>query len=89
MDQHVVARINENGRIVIPASFRKALGLEPGDAVVLSLEGGQLLVEPHRARVARIQDEFEPYASGQSSAAQDLVDESRSQAVRLVEEWLG
>ena len=35
-------RVAEGGRIVIPAEFRKALGLKVGDKVILVLEG-----EPH------------------------------------------
>jgi AbrB family looped-hinge helix DNA binding protein len=30
-------RVNENGRVVIPASFRKHLGIHVGDEVVLQI----------------------------------------------------
>jgi AbrB family looped-hinge helix DNA binding protein len=32
--------IREGGRLVIPAAYRKALGLKPGDEVLLVLEEG-------------------------------------------------
>jgi AbrB family looped-hinge helix DNA binding protein len=35
-------RLNENGRLVIPASFRKALGINSGDEVVLRLEDDEV-----------------------------------------------
>ncbi len=37
-------RIREGGRLVIPSAFRKALGLKPGDEVLLSLEDGEIRV---------------------------------------------
>ena len=37
MNTETRLRINENGRVVIPASFRKALGINPGDEVILRL----------------------------------------------------
>ena len=37
-------RINENGRVVIPASFRRALGIQPGETVVLRIEDNELRI---------------------------------------------
>ena len=36
-------RVNENGRVVIPASFRKRLGIRVGDEVVLHIQDDELL----------------------------------------------
>ncbi len=50
------ARIGPNGRIVIPAPFRRILGLEVGDELVVVLEGGGLrLMTPEQA-VLRAQE---------------------------------
>ena len=38
MDVETRMRINENGRVVIPASYRKALGIKAGDEVILRME---------------------------------------------------
>jgi AbrB family looped-hinge helix DNA binding protein len=35
MDVETRTRVNENGRVVIPASYRKALGIKAGDEVIL------------------------------------------------------
>jgi len=35
-------RLSESGRITISAAFRKALGINAGDEVVLRLEGDEL-----------------------------------------------
>jgi AbrB family looped-hinge helix DNA binding protein len=35
MKEEIRIRVNENGRVVIPSSFRKALGINVGDEVVL------------------------------------------------------
>ena len=43
------------GRIVVPASFRKALDLAPGDDVILVLGDGELQVVPARDAVRRAQ----------------------------------
>ena len=48
----IQVRINENGRVVIPAVIRKGMSLKLGDSVVMSLEDGVLHIEPLRARVS-------------------------------------
>jgi AbrB family looped-hinge helix DNA binding protein len=45
-------RINRNGRVVIPASFRRALGINPGETVVLRLENDELRITTLRQRLA-------------------------------------
>jgi AbrB family looped-hinge helix DNA binding protein len=35
-------RIGEGGRVIIPASYRKALGVQPGDELVIRLQNGEL-----------------------------------------------
>ena len=85
----VFAKINQNGRIVIPAVIRKGMGLELGDSVDLSLEDGVLRIEPQRARIRRTQAEFKPFANPASLASDELIAERREEAQRETEEWLG
>lgn len=42
MEQRI--RIGEAGRVVIPASYRKALQVEPGDELIIRLDEGELRI---------------------------------------------
>jgi len=48
------ATISTKGQLVIPARFRKALHLQAGDKVSLTLEGDRLLLEREQPRRARL-----------------------------------
>jgi AbrB family looped-hinge helix DNA binding protein len=85
----IKSRINENGRIVVPAVIRKAMGLKLGDSVVLSLEEGVLRIEPQLAKIRRIQGEFKAFANPASLASDELIAERREEARSETEEWLG
>jgi len=45
----IPATITSKGQITIPASVRKALGLEAGDRVVFRLEDGRALIQAENA----------------------------------------
>jgi len=84
------ARINESGRIVIPAAIREQMGLKPGEAVVMELEDGILRIESHRAHIRRIQQEFKrPVEPGQKLASQQLIEDRQEETTHEMEEWLG
>jgi len=50
------ATISTKGQLVIPTRFRKALHLQAGDKVSLTLEGDRLLLEREQPRRARLVD---------------------------------
>ena len=87
--ENVKSSVNANGRIVIPFRIRRALGLESGDIVSMTLKDGVLHIEPHQARVKRIQDELKKFAKPGSSASGLLAAERREEASAEMEEWLG
>jgi AbrB family looped-hinge helix DNA binding protein len=87
--QSAVSRLNDNGRIVIPAKIRKSMGLKPGDVVVMSLEDGVLHIETQLARIRRIQEEFKKFATPGTLASDELIAERREEARREMEESLG
>ena len=37
-------KLNENGRVVIPSEMRSALGIEPGDELVMRIEDDELRI---------------------------------------------
>ena len=85
----VKARINEQGRIVIPAEIRRKMEIKPGETVLMSFEDGVLKIESHRARIRRIQEEFKKYAKPGLLASDELIAARREEARREMEEALG
>jgi AbrB family looped-hinge helix DNA binding protein len=55
VEQSVRVRVSEKGRVVIPASFRKALGIRAGGVVDLRIEDDELRIATieHRLRATR------------------------------------
>jgi len=82
MEEEVRQRINENGRVVIPASFRKALGLKAGDEVVLRIEDDELRISTQQNRVRRAQRRAQQYLRRGTSVVDELLAERREAAKR-------
>jgi AbrB family looped-hinge helix DNA binding protein len=76
------ARINENGRIVIPSSFRRALGIRSGDTVVLRIENDELRITTLRQRLAKAQQLVRAHVSPKRSLVDELIAERREAARR-------
>lgn len=75
-------RVNENGRVVIPAAFRKALGINVGDEVVLRLEDDELRITTLKKRLERAQRLVRKYVKPGVSLADELIAERRREAAR-------
>jgi AbrB family looped-hinge helix DNA binding protein len=82
MDGETRLRINENGRVVIPASFRKALGINPGDEVILRLEDDELRITTMKRRIERAQRHARKYVKSGVSLVDELIAERREAAKR-------
>lgn len=80
METETRARINENGRLVIPASFRKALGINPGDEVILQLDDDELRITTMKRRVERAQRHVRKYVKPGTSLVEELIAERREAA---------
>jgi AbrB family looped-hinge helix DNA binding protein len=85
MENEARARLNENGRLVIPASFRKALEIKPGDEVILRLEDDELRLTTLKHRIARAQRNARKYIPRGVSLADELIAERREAAKRELE----
>ena len=75
-------KISKDGRLVIPAEYRKALGLKPGDEVVMVLEEGELRVIGVHQAITRAQSLVRRYVSEGRSLSQELIQERREEASR-------
>jgi AbrB family looped-hinge helix DNA binding protein len=74
------ARIGPGGRIVIPAAYRKAMGVGPGDDVVLSLDSGQLKIVSPREALRRAQSIVRRHVAAGRRLSDELVAERRAEA---------
>jgi len=80
MQQEARTRVNENGRVVIPSSFRKALGIEVGDEIVLRIEGDELRITTQHRRIQRAQRRARQYLKPGTSLVDELLAERRKAA---------
>jgi AbrB family looped-hinge helix DNA binding protein len=82
LKQEARARVNENGRVVIPASFRKALGIRLGDEVVLRIEDDELRISTLKGRIERAQRLVQQHVKPGMSLVDELIAERREAAKR-------
>jgi AbrB family looped-hinge helix DNA binding protein len=80
MEEEIRQRINENGRVVIPAAFRKALGIEVGDEVVLRIQDDELRITTQQRRIQRAQRRARQYVKPGTSLVHELLAERREAA---------
>ena len=73
-------KINPNGRIVIPASFRAALGVETGDEIVLRMENEELRITTQRQRIQKAQRLLANLVGPERSLSDELIAERRKAA---------
>ena len=77
-DTHVVA-VGPKGRVVIPASIRRELGIDEGSELVALVEGEAVVLVPRSAVKSRLRSIF---ADIGVSMRQELLDERRAEARR-------
>ncbi len=80
IDAEARLRINENGRVVIPAAFRKALGINAGDEVVLRMEDDGLRITTLKRRLERAQRLVRKHVKPGTSLVDELIAERREEA---------
>ena len=80
--QETRARVNENGRVVIPTSFRKALGIKVGDEVVLRIADDELRISTLKRRIERAQRLVRRHVKPGTSLVDELIAERREAAKR-------
>ncbi len=76
------ARLTQGGRIVIPAAYRKALGLNVGDEVILRLDDGELRLFTRLQAIRRAQELMRRYIPDDRSLVDELIAERRAEAAR-------
>ncbi len=75
-------KLGKDGGIVIPTEYRRELGVEPGDELILHLnEDGLRLYTPAQA-VARAQSLVRRYVPNKRRLSEGLISDRREAAVR-------
>jgi AbrB family looped-hinge helix DNA binding protein len=82
LQQEARSRVNENGRVVIPAAFRKAMGIKIGDEVVLRMEDDELRISTLKRRIERAQRLVRQHVKPGTSLVDELIAERREAAQR-------
>ncbi len=82
MNAETRMRVNENGRVVIPASYRRALGIKAGDEVILRMEDDELRITTMKRRLERARRRIRQYVKPGVSLADELIAERREAAKR-------
>ena len=82
--KHGYVHVGPQGRIVIPAHIRRALGIRPGETLIARVKDGQLTLEKPEQILARLQNTF-AHVPREVSLADELIAESREEARREAE----
>lgn len=79
----VKARLNEQGRVVIPAECREAAGLKPGDDVLIEVVGdGELRLRTRQQAIRRAQSLVARYVPKDRDLVSELIEDRRKDATR-------
>lgn len=73
--------IGPQGRLVIPANFRRELGLEPGSELVMWVNDGQLILETRENVKRRLRERYRGWPSD-GRMSDELIKERRVEAAR-------
>lgn len=82
MEQPTRARIAAKGRVVIPASFRDALGWKEGDEVQLRVEENEVRISTLRSRIKDAQKFVRSFVKPGRMLSDELIAERREAARR-------
>lgn len=72
-------KIGEGGRIVIPSEFRKALGIEIGDELILHIENGKIILMTRIQAIEYVQEQMSKYSTGGRILSEELIKERREE----------
>lgn len=73
--------VGPQGRLVIPASLRRRLGIEPGEVLIARAEEDRLVLERRKAILARLRERLR-VVPADVSLVDELIAERRKEAER-------
>jgi bifunctional DNA-binding transcriptional regulator/antitoxin component of YhaV-PrlF toxin-antitoxin module len=76
----ILTKLGDGGRLVIPVEYRKALGIDTGDELVLVLEDQSLRVLTPREGIRRAQALVRSYIPKGRRLSEELIRERRQES---------
>ncbi len=81
-EQQTKAKIDSAGRIVIPVEFRKALGVQSGEYLILRMVGSELRAWTFDEGIRRAQKLVRTFVPSGVSLVDELIADRRKEAAR-------
>ena len=75
-------KIVDGGKLVIPASFRREMGIQAGDTVVMEMVDGELRIRSRDAAIVEMQKLVRGLVPEGVSLADELIEGRRAEAVK-------
>jgi len=79
--------LGAGGRLVIPAAFRAALGMKPGDRLIVRVEDSELRIYTQREGIRRAQALVRKFVPEGVSLVDELIAERRAEAAKELKEF--
>jgi bifunctional DNA-binding transcriptional regulator/antitoxin component of YhaV-PrlF toxin-antitoxin module len=76
----VHGKVADGGRLIVPAAFRREMGVGPGDSVVMELHGDELRVRPAKSALKRLREKLSAASPGDVSVVDELIAERRRES---------
>ena len=76
------ATISKEGRVIIPAAVRRALGFQASDALTLVVKDGELRLLRRQDALRNMQQRLRPLRDPAKPAVDELLAERRAEAAR-------
>lgn len=77
-----MVRMSENGRVLIPAAYRKELGFRPGEALMLRVDEAGLHIQSRRQVIQKVRESMSKYIKPGRSMSDALIAGRRREAQR-------
>lgn len=78
----VTVKMGENGRLVLPVSYRRALGVQSGSEILLSLQDGEVRMTTRAVAIERAQAFLRDRRPEGQLVSEELIAERRVEATR-------
>ena len=75
-------KLVEGGKLVIPAAFRREMGVKPGDTLIVEMDGGELRVRSLPSAIQRVQARMRELNPQGRSLVEELIADRRAEAAR-------